>query len=79
MSVILRAVCSYCRRPVAVTTDGRIWTHGPVGDRCRGSRERTRRGSVPIRVWPTRHRGRRVVTVPGPDTWNPITLERTTT
>lgn len=77
MTATLRSACPSCRRPVAVTTDGRIWTHGPVSARCRGSRHRARPGPAPVRHWPARHRGRRIVTVPGPDTWNPAALEGT--
>jgi hypothetical protein len=40
---------------------GRLYRHGspPCNRRTTG------------RIWPARHRGRRVTTIPGPDTWNP--------
>lgn len=39
-----------------------------------GATEVVRQDPVPYIVrqgWPKRYRGRRVVTIPGPDTWNP--------
>lgn len=59
----LRVTCPSCGRRVALTPTGRLWTHGrPV---CPQSRR-------PLsKIWPAKFRGRRVRTVPGPDTWNP--------
>jgi hypothetical protein len=66
-----RAHCRYCPRRIAITRNGRVWPHG--SPQCRGS------GRAPATFdyaptepyWPTWHHGRRVTTVPGPDTWNP--------
>ena len=33
------SVCPVCRRSIAVTAAGFVRVHGPVGDRCAGSRE----------------------------------------
>ena len=55
--------CRGCGRPRAVRYDGRIRIHRD----CPGG------GNFPAGVphhWPTYHYGRRVVTIPGPDTWN---------
>lgn len=64
----IRIDCPACQQPVAMTSRGVLYKHGsPV--EC----ERSRR---PVgRIWPTRHKGRRVRTIPGPDTWNPTNLE----
>ncbi|MEU9947051.1 hypothetical protein [Streptomyces sp. NPDC047939] len=69
-----RADCRYCPQRIAVTQDGRLWPHGPRTDRCRGSRRWPATHDQPRHYWPTRHHGRRVTTIPGPDTWNPKEL-----
>ena len=65
--MVIRIDCPACQQPVGMTSAGRLYKHGsPECDRSR----------KPVgRIWPTRHRGRRVRTVPGPDTWNPTTLK----
>jgi hypothetical protein len=57
-----RVTCPTCQQLVAMTSRGRLYRHGspPCLRRTVG------------RIWPARHRGRRVQTIPGPDTWNPI-------
>lgn len=65
-----KAVCRFCTRRIALTPKGRVWPHGPAGGRCR------KPGRLPATLdartyWPTRHYGRHVTTIPGPDTWNP--------
>lgn len=63
----IRVSCPDCHRPVAMTSRGRLYKHGKP--ECPRSRK-------PVgRIWPGRWRGRRVRTIPGPDTWNPTTLE----
>ena len=62
-----RVTCPSCGRRVALTPKRRLWTHGKP--ECSQSRRRL------TRVWPTEHFGRRVVTIPGPDTWTPNALE----
>lgn len=58
-----RTICPDCGRPVAMTVRGLLYKHGTPP--CRRSRR-------PVgKLWPTRHKGRRVHTIPGPDTWNP--------
>lgn len=67
-----RGLCRWCDRYIAVSGSGRLWTHGGGGDACPGSRTRPALfGERPEHYWPTRYRGRRVVTIPGPDTYNP--------
>jgi len=61
----IRVPCPDCGRRVAMSATGRLPKHGQP------SCPRRNVG----RIWPTRHRGRRVRTIPGPDTWNPTTLE----
>lgn len=62
-----RVDCPACHRSVAMTARSLLYKHG--SPEC----ERSRR---PVgRIWPTRHKGRRVRTIPGPDTWNPNALE----
>lgn len=63
----IRIPCPACQRPVAMTARGRLYQHG------RPPCERSRK---PVgRIWTARWRGRRVQTIPGPDTWNPTTLK----
>lgn len=63
-----RRTCPRCgRRRTAITPNGRFWVHGRPA--CRGSGEPA--AYNPAAYWPTRHYGRHVVVVPGPDTWNP--------
>lgn len=63
----IRVDCPACHRPVAMTARGRLYRHGSPP--CERSRK-------PVgRIWPARWRGRRVRTIPGPDTWNPDALE----
>ncbi|CAL9668195.1 hypothetical protein SUDANB145_07271 (plasmid) [Streptomyces sp. enrichment culture] len=62
-----RVTCPGCGKRVALTPTRRLWTHGRPP--CPRSR---RRLTV---AWGTHYRGRRVITVPGPDTWNPTRLE----
>lgn len=33
-------LCPVCHREHALTVEGRLWTHGPLRARCRGSRLR---------------------------------------
>jgi hypothetical protein len=62
-----RVPCPACGKRVGLTGKRRLWQHGrPV---CPQSGRRL------TRIWPSRHRGRKVRTVPGPDTWNPNALE----
>ncbi|MFF9898480.1 hypothetical protein [Streptomyces longispororuber] len=56
-----RTRCPDCGRRAIVTITGQLRAHGQP--RC----PRRTLG----RVWETRHRGRRVITLPGPDTWSP--------
>ena len=59
--------CPACHKPVRMSSRGVLYRHG--SPECVRSRR-------PVgRIWPTRHRGRRVTTIPGPDTWNPDALE----
>lgn len=60
-----RVTCPSCGRRVAITLHRRLWTHGRP--ECPQSRRRL------SMVWPDRLHGRRVRTIPGPDTWNPTT------
>lgn len=63
-----RGRCAYCHRFIAVTPAG-LWPHGPG---CQGTHTLPAMyDTPPARHWPTRHHGRRVTTIPGPDTWNP--------
>lgn len=65
-----RGRCAYCHRYIAVTAAG-LWPHGPARN-CRGTHTLPALYDTPPRHhWPTWHRGRRVTTIPGPDTWNP--------
>jgi hypothetical protein len=61
--VTIRIDCPACQQSVAMTPRGRLYRHG--------SPECERSGKPLGRIWPARHRGRRVRTIPGPDTWNP--------
>lgn len=65
-----RAVCRFCTRRIALTATGYVWTHGRP--ECRGSRllPLAYYEQQPRTYWPTWHNGRRVTTIPGPDTWN---------
>lgn len=65
-----RATCRFCGRTGAVTSKGYLWPHGPTGGRCRKP-GRLPATYNPAAYWPSRHNGRRVTTIPGPDTWNP--------
>ena len=60
----IRIDCPACQRPVAMLDRGRLARHG--------SPPCERSGKPVGRIWPARHHGRRVITIPGPDTWNPI-------
>lgn len=62
-----RGQCAYCHRYITVTPAG-LWPHGPARN-CRGNH--TLPALYDTRHWPTWHNGRRVHTIPGPDTWNP--------
>ncbi|MFJ1782446.1 hypothetical protein ACIOKA_37705 [Streptomyces anulatus] len=65
-----RGWCAYCDRLIAVTSAG-LWPHGPARA-CRGNHTLPALyDTAPVRHWPTWHNGRRVTTIPGPDTWNP--------
>ncbi|MFH8483674.1 hypothetical protein [Streptomyces sp. NPDC018055] len=62
-----RGECRYCHRHIAIGATGRLWDHGSGGG-CPGAHQ------FPTGIthhWPARHYGRRVTTIPGPDTWNP--------
>ncbi|MFJ7297616.1 hypothetical protein [Streptomyces collinus] len=59
----IRIPCPDCQQNVALTSRGRLYPHGTCPRRTVG------------RIWPSRHKGRKVRTIPGPDTWNPTTLE----
>ena len=54
----IRIDCPSCQQPVAMTSSGRLYRHGSP------SCPRRTVG----RIWPARHHGRRVTTIPGPDT-----------
>lgn len=62
----IRIDCPACHRPVAMTSRGRLYRHGSPA--CERS------GRPVGRIWPARWRGRKVRTIPGPDTWNPNAL-----
>lgn len=63
-----RARCRVCRRPVALTPRGVVWTHGRP--ECPGSRHLPYGTPDTRRIWPAKHRGRRVALVGGGiDTW----------
>ncbi|KPI31412.1 hypothetical protein OV320_2628 [Actinobacteria bacterium OV320] len=62
-----RTDCPSCLKPVLMSEYGRLDEHG--SPRCERSGKRVGR------IWPAKHFGRRVQTVPGPDTWNPTALE----
>ena len=66
----IRIDCPTCQQSVAMSARGRLSRHG--------SPPCERSGKHVGRIWPARHRGRRVRTIPGPDTWNPTTLEGAT-
>lgn len=57
----IRTPCPDCQQDVAMSSRGRLYPHGspPCQRRTVG------------RIWPTRHKGRKVRTIPGPDTWTP--------
>lgn len=61
----IRIDCPDCRQRVAMSSRGRLARHGTCA----------RSGRHVGRIWPAKWRGRRVVTIPGPDTWNPNALE----
>ena len=42
------AVCAVCRRPIALTRVGQVRVHGPVGNRCPGSRSFPAVAAVPL-------------------------------
>jgi hypothetical protein len=63
----IRIPCPGCQEPTALSASGWLSRHG--------SPPCPRSGRPLGRIWPTRHRGRRVRTIPGPDTWNPTALE----
>lgn len=66
----IRIDCPACHASVAMSSRGVLYRHG--SPEC----ERSRR---PVgRIWPARHHGRRVRTIPGPDTWPPHTLQGAT-
>lgn len=62
---MIRTPCPGCGRSVGLSSRGVLYRHGDC----------PRSGKPVGRIWPTRHRGRRVRTIPGPDTWNPSTYE----
>lgn len=62
-----RRSCPHCGRRTAITPHGRYWAHGQP--RCPQSGKPA--SYNPAAYWPTRHNGRRVVTVPAIDTYNP--------
>ncbi len=63
----IRVPCPDCQEQVPMSSRGVLYKHGTPP--CERSRK-------PVgRIWPTRHRGRKVRTIPGPDTWNPTALE----
>lgn len=67
-----RVPCPTCQQKVAMTVRGRLARHGH-----RDGRPPCARSGRPVgRIWSTRHKGRRVVTIPGPDTWNPTPTRR---
>ncbi len=63
----IRIDCPACKRPVVMSSSGRVDPHGSPP--CERSGKRVGR------IWPARHFGRRVTPIPGPDTWNPTTLK----
>lgn len=63
----VRIACPACQRKVAMSSRGRLSRHG--------SPPCARSGRPVGRIWPAKWRGRRVTTIPGPDTWNPNALE----
>jgi hypothetical protein len=58
----IRITCPDCYQDVAMSSRGRLYKHG--------SPECTRSRRPVGRIWPSRHKGRKVRTIPGPDTWN---------
>ena len=58
-----RVSCPACGKRIALTSKRRLWKHGRPT--CPQSGRRL------SHIWPARHKGRRVQTIPGPDTWNP--------
>jgi hypothetical protein len=62
---VIRIPCPVCHRNVGMTARGLLYRHA----NCPKS------GKPVGRIWPTRHRGRKVRTIPGPDTWSPSSLE----
>lgn len=63
----IRVDCPSCQQRVAMSARGRLSKHG--SPECERSRK-------PVgHIWPSRHLGRRVQTIPGPDTWNPTNRE----
>ncbi|WP_086562018.1 hypothetical protein [Streptomyces africanus] len=65
----IRTPCPDCQALVAMSPRGLLARHGRKDDPC------PRSGRPVGRIWPTRHKGRKVRTIPGPDTWNPTQLE----
>lgn len=63
----IRTPCPDCQQSVAMSARGLLARHGSPP--CKRS------GRAVGRIWPTRHHGRRVRTIPGPDTWQPTTLQ----
>lgn len=61
----IRIQCPACRERVLMSSRGRLYRHGDC----------ERSGKPVGRIWPARHHGRRVQTIPGPDTWQPTNVE----
>lgn len=61
----IRINCPACDESVRMSPRGRLYRHGDC----------ERSGKPVGRIWPARHFGRRVTTIPGPDTWNPTNLQ----
>lgn len=63
-----RRTCPRCgRRRTAITPTGRYWAHGRP--RCPQSGKHA--SYNPAAYWASRYRGRRVITVPAIDAYNP--------
>jgi hypothetical protein len=54
----IRITCPDCQQPVGMSAWGRVYKHGDC----------PRSGRPVGRLWPAKHQGRRVQTLPGPDT-----------
>ena len=63
------ALCPRCTREHCLTRDGRLWVHGPLDRRCRGSRMRPQAARTLGRIarLPPVAPRRRVVGLPLPD------------